>query len=349
MNIPDEVTQNDSYEIPTKTTFGKSEGTVICKVNDKEIKNTNELEEGENTITCIATSGSGKTTEISKTITLVKVSSLKDTIMSREIITTEPTLITSSNNTEDASGLYKSTATNSGEPTYYFSGDVQDNYVSFAGQTWRIVRINEDGTIRLIMQDGINNNTFYIYNSNYNNYKYMYYSNSEAKTLLESWYETNIGNNETYSKQVVTGAYFCEQAKVKENSNLTSENAAMDIYKDYEANFKCDSDGNNMGVISSNIGLITYDEAIFAGAYNKEINDSYYLYGGTYFWTMSPAGVLPSINASACVWDVNPSYSLETRYVNTAYNDGVLRPVINLKSDTNMIGSGTIDDPYVVK
>ena len=34
--------------------------------------------------------------------------------------------------------------------SYYFRGNVINNYVSFAGFTWRIVRINGDGSIRLI-------------------------------------------------------------------------------------------------------------------------------------------------------------------------------------------------------
>mgnify|MGYP003301165685 CR=1 FL=1 len=71
-----------------------------------------------------------------------------------------PTLTASSNNTTDASGLYKSTATNDGSPTYYFRGNVTNNYVDFAGFTWRIVRINEDGSVRLILDTPISvNNT----------------------------------------------------------------------------------------------------------------------------------------------------------------------------------------------
>ena len=34
--------------------------------------------------------------------------------------------------------------------TYYYRGNVTNNYVSFAGFTWRIVRINGDGSIRMI-------------------------------------------------------------------------------------------------------------------------------------------------------------------------------------------------------
>ena len=129
-------------------------------------------------------------------------------MIDNKLITAEPTLTTSSNNTNDESGLYFSTATNTGKPTYYFRGNVENNYVSFAGFTWRIVRINEDGTVRMIMQDGINNNTKYVFNFNYNNYADMYYSNSEAKTTLENWYQTNIGSKSNLADKVTSGNYY---------------------------------------------------------------------------------------------------------------------------------------------
>ena len=37
--------------------------------------------------------------------------------------------------------------------SYYFRGNVLDNYVSFADKTWRIVRINGDGSVRLVLDD----------------------------------------------------------------------------------------------------------------------------------------------------------------------------------------------------
>ena len=136
---------------------------------------TKDLAVGKNTIPIrvIAEDGREKTYNVNIT-RKAGASSLKNEIMKNTVITANPTLTTSSNNTSDASGLYKSTATNTGEPTYYFRGNVENNYVSFAGQTWRIVRINEDGTIRIIMQDGINGNTKYKFNSKYNNYSYMF-------------------------------------------------------------------------------------------------------------------------------------------------------------------------------
>lgn len=44
--------------------------------------------------------------------------------------------------------------------SYYYRGNVQNNYVSFAGKTWRIVRINGDGTLRVIMNDTIGSSEF---------------------------------------------------------------------------------------------------------------------------------------------------------------------------------------------
>ncbi len=269
---------------------------------------------------------------------------LKDEILKvNPLITKEPTLTTSSNNTSDESGLYKSTATNTGEPTYYFRGAVENNYVSFAGFTWRIVRINEDGTIRMIMQDGINNNASYVFNSKYDNYTYMYYSNSEAKTQLENWYSTNIKNNTNYSKYVATGNYYCEEAKTKFSSSWTSGNAEMIVYDGYTTNFKCETDGNGKGLVNSNIGLITYDELIYAGGYFNQENDSYYLQNGTFAWTMSPSGVGTTYLGE---WRINDSgivYSNRTNYSN------LLRPVVNLKSDIKVSGIGTSSDPFVIQ
>ena len=43
--------------------------------------------------------------------------------------------------------------------TYYFAGNPTDNWVRFGGFYWRIIRINEDGTIRMIYQGTSANTT----------------------------------------------------------------------------------------------------------------------------------------------------------------------------------------------
>ena len=257
-----------------------------------------------------------------------------------EVVDAEPTLTNSSNNTTDASGLYASTDTNTGKPTYYFRGNVINNYVKFSGQTWRIVRINEDGTIRIVMQDGINSNANIAFNSNYNNYTYMYYTNSQAKTQLENWYQTNIGSKADLAKNVASGNYYCEQAKAKYEDGVTSGSATMTTYNKYIPDFKCSSDGNGKGLVNASVGLLTYDEVVYAGGYYNQSNSNYYLYNNTYFWTMSPAGY----------WNVWRVYTQGFISFDTVNYSCTVRPVLNLKSDTKISsGDGTKENPFVVE
>ena len=306
---------------------------------------TKELSVGANTlpIRVIAEDGSEKIYNVNVTRKAV-ASLLKNEIMKNTVITANPTLTTSSNNTSDASGLYKSTATNTGEATYYFRGNVENNYVSFAGQIWRIVRINEDGTIRLITQNIINS-TSYKFNSIINNSTYMYYSNSQAKTQLESWYQTNIGSKSDLAQNVASGAYYCEQAKVKEVSEILSGNATMTVYNKYTPDFKCTTDGNGKGIVNASVGLLSYDEVVYAGGYPNQENNNYYLYNQNFWWTMSPNGFISTFSYSS-VWVITNKGQADYNCVDR--NNG-FRVVLVLKSDTMTTGTGTSSDPFVVE
>ena len=308
-----------------------------------------DLVEGKNTlpIRVIAEDGSEKIYNVNVT-RKGEGKELKSEIMKNTVITADPTLTNSSNNTKDESGLYKSTDTNTGEATYYFRGNVENNYVSFAGFTWRIVRINEDRTIRIVMQDGINDNAnirFNLNNDDNHNYTYMYYTNSNAKTTLESWYQTNIGSKADLAKNVASGAYYCEQAKVKYSDSWTSGNATMITYTSYTPDFKCSSDGNGKGVVSSSVGLLTYDEVVYAGGYYAQNNSSYYLNNPAIYWcTMSPVGFSGSTSG---IWyiDNNGHISLYN-----ATGSIKLRAVLNLKADIQISdGDGTKENPFVVE
>ena len=303
-----------------------------------------DLAEGKNTlpIGVIAEDGSEKIYNINITR---KAAVQNGSIFGKqfEVVDAEPTLTTSSNNTSDVSGLYTSTDTNTGKPTYYFRGNVTNNYVRFAGQTWRIVRVNEDGTIRIVMQDGINSNANIVFNSNYNNYTYMYYTNSQVKSTLESWYQTNIGSKTNLASKVAGGAYYCEQAKAKYSDSYTSGNATMTTYNKYTPDFKCSSDGNNKGVVNASVGLLSYDEVVYAGGYYGKWNNNYYLYNNTYFWTMSPGGFGSGYSYVWCVYTAGSF--LNDNYVIGAY---AARAVLNLTADTLATGSGIRYDPFVI-
>ena len=347
INIPDTTTSIKMLIVP-KNSLSSVE---ITKDNTNIVNGTNiNPSVGENIYNVkVISADKSSTNEVKVLVKYIKTEKVSIFGKTYSALDTTPTLTTSSNNTSDLNGLYKSTATNTGEPTYYFRGNVEDNYVSFAGQTWRIVRVNEDGTIRMIMQDGINNNTAYQFNSKYNNYSYMYYTNSNAKTQLENWYKTNIGSKASLTNKVATGTYYCEQAKVKNDTSWTSGSANMIIYNEYLPNFKCETDGNGKGLITSNVGLITYDELVHAGGYVVETNNNYYLNNGTSYWSMSPVGYAPEF-PSAMTCRMNYVGKIIFSGVNNLKIDTnlLLKPVINIKSNASVTGTGTSSDPFVV-
>ena len=192
-------------------------------------------------------------------------------------------------------GLYSKT-TNTGT-TYYFKGAVENNYVKFADTIWRIVRVNEDGTIRLITQDSVIERQ--LFNSTYNPYDKMYYTNSEIKTAVENWYKTNI-IDKGFDGKVASGNYFCEQAKVVYNTDFTAGSATVVTEDNYTPSFDCTTDGNGKGVVSGKVGLITVDEVLFAGGVMAS-SSNFYLKNGSIYWMMSPAGFRTS-NDVANAW-----------------------------------------------
>ena len=262
------------------------------------------------------------------------------------VLSATATLTTDYATAGDASGLYKSVAgeTNSGT-TYFYRGAVTNNYVSFADFTWRIVRINENGSVRLLLNEGINSNTTYKFNPSDNGYTYMYYSNSDVENgimkTLDTWYDNNLKNYENY----IVDTDFCEQFKVTSYSDYaTAGSVTAPTYDNYISNFKCSTDDNDKGIITSKVGLLTYDEAVHAGSYYGKSNSSYIKSSKTN-WLMSPTGAY-SGNRNVNVWSTSSSGSIGFSSVKFSI---IVRSVISLNADTMVTGSGTEADPYVVK
>ena len=97
-------------------------------------------------------------------------------------------------------------------------------------------------------------------------------------------------------------------------------------------------------VIAFILGLVVAD------GYCANTNKSYYLYktasngvNNYQWWTMSPAG-FDTNRASA--WRVGTSGDPSLDFVDYAFR---LRPVINLKADVQVTGSGTVGSPYLVQ
>ena len=321
--------------------FGKTGGQVTC-----EVENVSSLDAGDHTVKCTATGTNGKTAEATVKITVSNTVGntvgLKSAILgtnNSNVIATDQTWTTSWQ-TSDQSGLYAQTV--GGNKTYYFRGNPTNNYIKFAGKDYRILRVNEDGTIRIMLTDSIGD----VFNSEFDTYDKMYYTNSELKTVVDNWFTTNItGDN---ASKVVSGNYFCEAARVAYDGTdykLNTGSTKLTAKESYTPTFECTTDGNGKGVVTSKVGLVTYDETIYAGGwyYVSGLSYPYYLNSGNLYWTMSPAGFN---DFYAFAWLVDSDGHTGRNGVNSTYG---VRPVLNLSADTLVSGSGTKSDPYIVK
>ena len=260
----------------------------------------------------------------------------------------------------------------------YFRGAVTNNYVKFANFWWRIIRVNGNGSIRLIY-DGttahangesstdrqIDTSAFNT-NSNDNAYVgYMYgtpgsstheathanINNSAIKTILDSWYESNLSNHSDY---IDTEAGFCGDRTPYSGSGTGTTRTYYAPYNRLFTNktpsFECTNnsdlytttgseDGNK--ALQYPIGLISTDEVAYAGGVYNTSNSSYYLCIRNVYWTMSPS----SYNSGAGVFCVGSNGRLGWYGVRSAVG---VRPVINLRGDLFVTGTGTSTDPYEV-
>ena len=298
-----------------------------------------------------------------------------------------------SNQGDGTKGIYS--AEDDFGTSYYFRGTVENNYIKFANKYWRIIRINGDGSIRMIYAgtsahaNGTTNNDMKIdnseYNTNYNDNTYVGYKigstgsstyanthsnagNSTIKTYIDNWYETNLKEYKYYLKDTI----YCNDRKVVNINNVvgmtltgdgtgTNESAYAGsdrTYVSHSPTLKCENKNDRFTVNNTMgnmelvypIALATSDELVYAGATGIDpatmtyiTNTEFYLFNGNFCWTMTPfffAG------GDAFV-DILDDYG----YVNDSdvRNYVGVRPVVSLRSDAILGGSGTMNDPFVVE
>ena len=266
--------------------------------------------------------------------------------------------------------------------SYYFRGNVTNNYVKFANKYWRIIRINGDGTIRMIYAgtsahangyDDSSTNDMSIGTSAFNSSRddntyvgYMYgtigastyanthsnTTNSTIKTKLDSWYDTNIVN--TGNEEYIADAIYCNDRSVSSGTGIGTTNtayASQTRRDNGQPTLKCANNNDKFtksttignGKLTKMIGLITSDEVKYAGGTFPTHNKEYYLYSSKDYWTMAPSSY---VSGNARVYSVNDDGCLDGYFVSYTY--GAVRPVVSLKSDAISGGSGTAANPFFV-
>ena len=198
--------------------------------------------------------------------------------------------------------------------SYYYRGSVENNYVKFAGYYWRIIRINGNGSIRMIYDGTVahdngeasadrmaSTSKFNKVTSDYIYSGYMYSEkefnghsiSSNIKGNNDKFYQTNLTQYQSYF-EVDTG--FCGDRAILSTDKTDDDLTYYVGYYRYTRNAPsliCSNVSDYYTILSSSIGnkaltypigLITMDEVLYAGystiAYIANNNDSakYYKY-----------------------------------------------------------------------
>ena len=242
--------------------------------------------------------------------------------------------------------------------SFYLRGEIDNNYVSFANKLWRVVRINGDGTIRLILED--KSQISYLYNNDYEGHKYVGYTYDNSKlctntspctgnegtsitikNYLDGWYTSNLLS---YDNKIAVSTY-CNDTSYTESNDTYYYGSYSRINNGTPSLLCPDTNVTYGGVYKLKIGLISSDELNMAG-YNGKGNDGSalnYLYKTYWFWTgsartSSSSGSSPNSGAGGAIRPASMKTSANW-----------IRPVINLVSDVKVAsGNGTQSTPYVI-
>ena len=226
--------------------------------------------------------------------------------------------------------------------TYYFRGSVDNNYVKMNNLMFRIVRINGDGSVRLVLDNTLEDNSYYLRRINKTNeyLNNMIFDNSDIKKVLDEWYNTNLLSVDNY----IASSNFCyDNAFYLQNESEYFTNSYDRIYVSNAASLNCQE-----GIYVGKVGLLSIDEVIYAGASKDGTNNSYYLYNPSIlnnWWTMSSSKVnVKSNNVNNYLITSGGGIDLEGK-LNSSYG---IRPVISLDKSVKVSGMGTLENPYEI-
>ena len=240
--------------------------------------------------------------------------------------------------------------------------DIKDYSVQ-AGDSmlFRIVRINGDGTIRLISDGPIGTSA---YNTTYNSHKYAGYTfdntsactnanpctsasgtSSTIKTYLENWYTANIAST-TLNNKIATTTYCNDTSYTVSGSRY--DYGAYTRIEGLTPSLVCpNTEVTYGGTYKLKVGLPSADEVNMAGYgydYGSYEPDSNYMFKMFEYPTGSPVS---SRSIEADLFSNYPDGSVSNGYL---YNESYyVRPVINLVADAKVSsGNGTKSSPYVI-
>ena len=217
---------------------------------------------------------------------------------------------------------------------YIYKGQYVNNYVSFAGQLWRIIRIDSDGNLRLLQNS--KSEQQYEWDARYNSDKNEWIGINEFEGIADSIFKASmlsLYNNEKLFSQINKSVMIPQGSCIGKRKDNES---------DMSGNIECGLKSEVMGVTSMYVSeyyQISLDPKCVDE--NTPSCDNYnYLYDMSgAFWTSTPY--------ASNSWKV---YYVSGRPAHTnCYNSKYIRLVTSISGKVNYeTGDGSYANPYVI-
>ena len=215
------------------------------------------------------------------------------------------------------------------ECRYFFTGAKPNNYITFNNESWRIISVECDKTIKITKNTVIDS---------------MKWDNVFGTDGNNNWARPSTLNtylNEEYYKNLTDIA----------KSQIVAKNWSIGAVTYNNNNIKTQINNENSNKWHGKIGLITASEFIransnkeYCGSFNgwpETCNNTNWQHLGIAWWLLTPSDK----NDSTVFYIYNRGYIYE-RY---AGENALIRPALYLNSKIKIEGTGTESDPYTIE
>ena len=253
---------------------------------------------------------------------------------------------------------------------YVYKGANPDNYITFNGETWRIVAKETDGTYKIVRNELLTDYMPF----DEDNYRGAQSNGAGGTYCANSSYGCNawaatvnlVGQPAEFTNTTQTGTVLLDASlntylngtyynslSAIARSQIVSHEWGVGVVEMDNADLATQIEGENSYQWNGHVGLLSHSDYLRANSdmlncgtdkinfenYQTCRNLDWLYISGSNWWLLSP-----NSNDSNSVWIVGSGGPLSNGSANR--EDGV-RPAVYLNSNLTLTGSGTLSDPFV--
>ena len=248
---------------------------------------------------------------------------------------------------------------------YIYKGTNPNNYITFSGETWRIISVESDGSIKIMRNESIGNRAFDsegLRDSTSNGAGGTYCANGSLG--CNAWAISDNFSNGTYTGTVLKDAelntYLNEEylPTLSDSDKVISHTWNIGVVTDDNNDLAAQINDEKGTSWNGKVGLITVSEYIRANT-NTEQCGTHSLNKDNYSICKTTDWMYNSVPTNGYMWTISPSasssYSVfyvdsrgRVRYGGARSSSHGVVPVLYLSSDITLSGTGESGDPFVI-